>query len=608
LIVDAGVALAVGVTLMGLGSWLLKHSRVWELGRSVRSNATRVLWPSLVSSLAVWVVVAHLLGSSQQWLHDYSQAVGSVGVAAFAFALVVFVGMSLVGLGDAVFYPPRAFRLLGYAHTPVVSLILVWWFLASALPPEEATHDARRTTTAAARTTETLRARFDSWLARQCPIVAGPNQTPVVPLVIVATAGGGARAATWTTYVLDRTLGYDVLAGVGGCAANPAPRAADRVFAMSGISGGSVGLSTYSARLAAYDTGAAPLPDQDNDNLGSNTRGWIRRQLGISTLAPTVSWLLFEETPWSWLRYPLETDRAVVLENTWERHWWGFLEPPKLFDLQRRAPRVPLLVLNSTSAESGCRLNVSVLRLSSQTDVSTQRCLAEPLSRVTSSAALGATVDVGELLCRDEDLWLSTAALLSARWPYISPSGRVLECATDDQAIAGPDVEIRTYGVDGGYHEGSGAATALDLWQAIEPLVLEHNQSQTATQIVPLAIQIDNGYSEPAGPGVTPSQPQLLVPPMAFWAANAAASERTRQALRLVFEKPFPLSGAAFCRRYVHFNLQPHPGPEATVGWTLSDVSFDDMVSQIGAEPAMSNIATVRGWLVGSLDAACVGI
>jgi hypothetical protein len=66
-----------------------------------------------------------------------------------------------------------------------------------------------------------------------------------VPMVIVATAGGGIRAAYWTATVLDR-LESD-FAGQGGVR--------PYLFAISGVSGGSVGAVAFDAALAARDEG-----------------------------------------------------------------------------------------------------------------------------------------------------------------------------------------------------------------------------------------------------------------------------------------------------------------------------------------------------------------
>src|SRR5262249_6875791 len=132
--------------------------------------------------------------------------------------------------------PPPFFRLLGLRRTPVVTIVIVWSLLASYLPGGQDIHqlhldrsvarqvqpgDERVGGAPAVRTGVGLQAAFDEWVERRClgprtsatATPAGGTTTmdapTVVPLILVATSGGGIRAATWTTYVMDDLLGYD---------------------------------------------------------------------------------------------------------------------------------------------------------------------------------------------------------------------------------------------------------------------------------------------------------------------------------------------------------------------------------------------------------------
>ena len=64
-----------------------------------------------------------------------------------------------------------------------------------------------------------------------------------VPMLIVATAGGGIRAAYWTAAVLDK---LDTQSD---------GKVRPYLFAVSGVSGGSVGATAFEAALAKYDEG-----------------------------------------------------------------------------------------------------------------------------------------------------------------------------------------------------------------------------------------------------------------------------------------------------------------------------------------------------------------
>jgi hypothetical protein len=200
------------------------------------------------------------------------------------------------------------------------------------------------------------------------------------------------------------------------------------------------------------------------------------------------------------------------------------------------------------------------------------------------------------MLCRNEDMRLSTVAMLSARFPYISPSGHLKNrCAPS--AISAPE----TYVVDGGYLDGTGASTLLGLWSALAPLIDDHNRDPLSRAfIVPFVIQIDNGYAEPSGPGEAAFNPQLLAPPKAFLSAHQASQAVSRQGLQLIFSKPFTVqqpptaassSGrtgdVALCGsgdRYALFSLHAHPGPQARVGWIFSNVALGDLIQQLTAD------------------------
>jgi hypothetical protein len=77
-------------------------------------------------------------------------------------------------------------------------------------------------------------------------------------------------------------------------------------------------------------------------------------------------------------------------------------------------------------------------------------------------------------LCPNPDVAMSTAALLSARFPYATPSGRLERCAEDG---------ARTYVVDdGGYLDNSGSMSATDLYLQTMPFIDIHNKRLPAME------------------------------------------------------------------------------------------------------------------------------
>jgi len=102
---------------------------------------------------------------------------------------------------------------------------------------------------------------------------AHPDFTPIAsrePMILVAAAGGGIRAAYWTATNL---AAMEALPGFG-----------QGLFAISGVSGGSVGAATYTALKRALG------PDRP-DLLAAKVREVLKQDF----LSPVVAGLLFPD-------------------------------------------------------------------------------------------------------------------------------------------------------------------------------------------------------------------------------------------------------------------------------------------------------------------------
>lgn len=631
--------------------------RFRRLGTLGKQPSPRARASTLLGALALWLIALLVLSARIRAVHDLApQFGGGAGVVLIALGLMTMVGSSLVLLCDRyIGGSVRVFRLLHLRRTPVVTFVALWFLVPSYIfPRADTAHDVRprwvdasgnllSVTPALAdriplqgdRQT-TLGRAFDEWRRARC-LMPGQNPhmsgtaagKPTVPLILVASSGGGVRSAAWTAMVMERAFGYQEHA-LPNCSATSSATAAPLarwLFAVSGVSGGSAGFATYAAewdrQVHQHTSPSGSISDRFEDD----------------SIAATLAWMLFTETPWTLMRYPLHRDRARVLEETWERNWWGASTDgqPLLFQLQHGDPWLPLLVFNGTSVESGCRFNASIVKTNGRDrDETSTRCLAPLSLQVHPGTDLGTTVDLVDFLCERadrkawEDISLSTAALLSGRFPVISPSGHLQQCTvpsptpgplspTGAPTPVAPHATPETYVVDGGYHEASAAATIADVWNAVAPLVEANNSDPNApAYIVPYMMQIDNGYSEPAGPSEVPYTPQLLVPLVTLRGASLAANqERARETAQVLFKHRFFVAERrerggqsrvcyfASGNRYALFALRPHPGPSAPLGWTLSGIAIDDLkyqldhplVSESSGEQVENNpLKTVRQW------------
>ena len=338
---------------------------------------------------------------------------------------------------------------------------------------------------------------------------------------------------------------------------------------LSGVSGGSLGFATYASVLVEREA---------NPGFGQNAT-WISTLLTDDYLAAPTAWALFVDIPRTLLGFGSEIpDRAEIMEEALLASWANSDARTSgldlgLFSLWNDHPDVPLLVFSGTSVNDACRGNISVLDASSSRP-DTPGCEefgADPvMSTSDTSPFLPATHDIGDYLCAGEDVRLSTAALLSARFPLISAAGRLAsENSACDGLVASP-----VYVVDGGYLEGSGSGTLLDIWKALEPFVSTLNRDTGSSFcVVPVMFHIDNGY-EQAAAGASATRPRgSIVPMVTLLNAQTGRLRYARSEAALTFDRPFDGDGVAvfvqagdgsdpepLTSRYARLTTYAHPG------------------------------------------------
>lgn len=273
------------------------------------------------------------------------------------------------------------------------------------------------------------------------------------PIILVAAEGGASRSAWWTSHVLT-VLDY-VTQG----------EFSKHVYAVSGVSGGSLGAATYVALLAEQPsinttaTRAPTFPTQQDCwemrfarsefPLPMQSECFLERDF----LATTLGYMLFPDLLQRILpaREP-GWDRSLGLEQTWQIDWRMLFNPPSsvqgaaqdsftksLDALYTRNGKVrtdlPVLFLNSTRAEAG------------------RAVLQSPVSIPSTEID-----DLFDARLHTRGLPLSDAVHNSARFPLVSPGGEV---ETSDHK---PWDAL----VDGGYFENSGAATLAEFIKALK--------------------------------------------------------------------------------------------------------------------------------------------
>lgn len=536
---------------------------------------------------------------------DVAPRIGSIAIILLGAMLLAAFAAAMVAYAERT-RPPKILAAFRIRRTPVFVFLFAWLLLAS-MAATGASNDVPIIAAAApGRSDEpiTVEDVWQRWLAHNdIPNgVPGADSRQAVPLLFIASSGGGIRAAVWTSYVLDCIFSGDV-AGADGCPGTELPDGAtDRIAVMSGVSGGSFGLATFAGHIV--------------DDEEPATADWVKDRLDDDYLAAAMAWLLLVDTPRSFIGFgPRIRSRAEIMELAWEGSWdgdeTGFLSRG-MFEVWEEEPDVPLMVFNGTSVNDPCRFNASVLDANAHdpTDTCTSLGVFENnAGALPPSAALAATQDLSDFLCPDQDIRVSTAALLTARFPIVSTSGRIGE------GLAACHAEPRvSYVVDGGYLEGSAAGTVTELWDQIEPRVAAVNADPAAPVcVVPFLIQIDNGYENPEAGGSGASPRETLVPITALLGSQFGRIAQAREQAAIDFDRPFesagqPITvvdhdtGAEIASRYARVVTRAHPGIQAPLGWTLSNASMDDLRAQLLLEENQMELAEIARWLGGDLE------
>jgi hypothetical protein len=567
-----------------------------------------------------------------------AQAAGSVAVLFVGFLLVAGVLAALawgVRRGPITQYAlAPALRFLRFKRFPVLLFLLAWALVVSVLD-SGGYHDIRRAEVQPAPAPAPTIGQ--AW---QRYVEAGPPGRDR-PVVMVGAQGGGIRAAVWTALVMECIFGPGPVVGSGDiCAQGGArpelPRLAGAVndpipvFLASGVSGGSVGLAAWSARRA----------DLVQDGPSSTTPETVERALDRDFVAPDVARLLLADLPHSLLAWD-RPDRAEMLELAWERAWYDRRAPvldPSARGLARGLRQTwdlthaggtwttPVLALNGISVEDGCRFLASAVDfalprwlptdpagIASAVDATDDRPDDAACRGVASPGGdavdiLPSTNELIDYLCGGEDVPLSTAAHLSARFPYVSPTGRVERrpCPNSDGLVPAPAV---SYDADGGMFDNAGAGTAVDTWRALAPLAAA-TERDTGACLVPVFVQIDNSTGRSTISSSTDPRPNELFAPVGATLGQVSSREAyARAGAAAAFGRAVSVGGRrvqvdgadAAGPMWFRIVLYGQPGPEPPLGWTLSNETVDDMRAQLRAVPNQQQFRRLRRILSGGL-------
>ena len=437
-----------------------------------------------------------------------------------------------LGLGSIIPVGTMLVNLARENGFPVVGFLLL---LAVIFSPINDNHHVRELEGEVSNTADhTLEQSLQAWLKQR---------DESKPMVLVATAGGGLRASYWTGVVMGRF--QDLIPGFN-----------QQVFAVSGVSGGSVGAVFYNGALA-----------NDTDcSKGGNSAPCFEPKLlnaiGQDYLAATATSMLYGDLIQRFLPFPVFSDRAAALEESWEAGFKKIYPDAKCgldksftsFFPQGNCAKgwLPRLLINGTYEETGRRLLTTNFKVQPEVFLDTSDFYA---------------------LNEQKAIRASTAGLNSARFTYVSPAG--------------------TFGdntghvIDGGYFENYGADTLTNLLEWLS----RHPSNPLAKGVIVIGISNDSTVpleqyeisAVPANKKANSFMNEVLAPVIGLAATRGGHGMLAYKTLaQFTKELDGELKQNNSQAGMVHFYLAKKKDEvEPPLGWILSEQAKDNMKSQI---------------------------
>lgn len=366
-------------------------------------------------------------------------------------------------------------------------------------------------------------AYFKSWVNNPVrrSLIAGGDSTGKFDVYIILSDGGASRSGYWVASVLaaleDATKGRE------------AGRFSNHLLCLSSASGGSVGNAGFYSLLC-------------HRRADSNYLRRAQKFLSSDFLAYLMSHYL---GPDIWGHYGVFHDRASALEEVMDAaadslYPGGFSQT---FDRYLDpSARLPILFINTTEVQHGMPGVVSSVKLegfSQRYDV---------LHIMDTSA-----------LCKGQNIRLSTAAVLSSRFPYISPAGKL-----------GP-----YYYVDGGYFDNSGAGIVNEMMIKLDSFMKADSDSALYQKLRFRLVHITNGMDTTTPKGqLNALANNLAAPLITVLSTYGSQTDVNNDRLNLYFH-------SRDSTRYIvepEINLyRHHETEEYPMNWVISDYNLNRM-------------------------------
>jgi hypothetical protein len=381
-----------------------------------------------------------------------------------------------------------------------------------------------------------------------------PTDSIPLPVIIIASEGGGIRAASWTTACLHQ---LDVLI----------PGFSHYVFGISGVSGGGVGAATYVAlqrAKAVSFSDTLPL-------VGNEAQEVISQDL----ISPTTASMLFRGGIHNFSPGPIPSlDRNRWLEDAWENAAFSTISSHsdsvrnllsqsflKIWRDSSGRPQTyfPLVFLNSSVAETGQKAILSPVNLGN-----------EPSLPQNAQNPVHPFYDVVDLFSTiQSDLPFKTATFLCARFPFVTSGGRVEGQLPNMKPTYQPAFHL----IDGGYVENTGIMTSVQLIRSLQRLNSPPNSRYNVQYYL---LFLRNGQASDNASSTTTFR-FLSEPLTGFLNATGRQGLTLDQLVAYTLKKGINDPENELHFSYVNIALDRSTGHQYPLGWYLSPTAAKEM-------------------------------
>lgn len=364
---------------------------------------------------------------------------------------------------------------------------------------------------------------FQHWAAQRRSELSDPSLLHY-PVFFVLADGGASRSGYWTASVLSRL--EDQTNG----------DFSKHIFCLSGASGGSVGNATFFASL---------IKKQEIKNHKQDHLLTCQKYLDTDFLTFTLARMLGPDLFKPIFPFPSIYDRAAALEKAIEE---GAKDSVISKVMQSRfsnfvstqndsAYYLPILCINTTRMQDGRPGVVSNIKIETK--------------------VFGQRIDILQLLEPGEDINMSTLTILGARFPYVSPAGRIRN----------------SYFVDGGYFDNSGAGVTQEMILELQRMITDSLQKDSSHYLRKLRFYVLHTTNSPLGEGEI-SKVHPLINDLAAPVKTLIGSYNTQTTVNNLRLFKYLMEINKGDTNYIPFNLYRRDESDTySMNWVISDTT-----------------------------------